>query len=209
MKMTYDHATEVYVPCVYALMIGKHEYLFSVVLHEVVFLMKLKWMPKFITTDFEIALIKAIKYEFTETILKLQKFIVSDTESNTILKNIKLVALVPTESINHTIQYIKSLLFDNSNLDIFFNYFNSTWLKKYEPSHWNINKVAYDTEFIGRTNNSIERYNRRLSDKFSRPHSKFAAFTQIIKEEFLYYEEKCCEIREKCLGNKVQTSNTQ
>ncbi|KAF0986582.1 hypothetical protein HZS_4078 [Henneguya salminicola] len=68
----------------------------------------------------------------------------------------KLIALVPTESIGHAIQYIKSLLVDNSNLDNFWNYFNNTWLKKYEPSNWNINKVANDAKFLGRTNNSIE-----------------------------------------------------
>ncbi|KAF0986581.1 hypothetical protein HZS_4077 [Henneguya salminicola] len=57
--IAYDHGTEVYVPCVYPLMNGKHEYLYSALLHEVVFLMEFRGMPKFITTDFEIALIKA------------------------------------------------------------------------------------------------------------------------------------------------------
>ncbi|KAF0989048.1 hypothetical protein HZS_7888 [Henneguya salminicola] len=81
--------------------------------------MESKWMPKFIATDFEIALINAIKSEFTESIVsgcsfhlkqaikrKLQKFGVSDTESCTILKNIELVALAPRESISHAIQYL-------------------------------------------------------------------------------------------------------
>lgn len=58
--MTFDYGTEQYVPCVYALMTGKHEYLYSVVLHEVIFLLEFKWMPKHITADFEMALIKAI-----------------------------------------------------------------------------------------------------------------------------------------------------
>lgn len=65
--MTYDLGTESFIPCVYALMSSKHEYLYSVVLHEIIFLLEFKWMPKFITCDFEIALIKALKYEFPES----------------------------------------------------------------------------------------------------------------------------------------------
>ncbi|KAF0986706.1 hypothetical protein HZS_2659 [Henneguya salminicola] len=95
--MAYDHGTEVYVHCVYAKITGKHKYLYSIVPHEVIILMEFKGMPKFITTGFEITLIKAIKYEFTESIVsgcyfhlkqalkrKLQKFRLSDTESYTI-----------------------------------------------------------------------------------------------------------------------------
>ncbi|KAF0986299.1 hypothetical protein HZS_4815 [Henneguya salminicola] len=97
-------------------MTWKHEYLYSVVLHEV-------WMPKFITTDNEIT-----QSNRRTEITKIPSIW---TELCTILKNIELVALVPTDSINHTIQYIKLLLVDNSRLDNFWNYLNNTWLKKY------------------------------------------------------------------------------
>ncbi|KAF0989055.1 hypothetical protein HZS_8054 [Henneguya salminicola] len=141
--MAYGHGTEVYVLCVYVSMTRKHEYLYSVVLCEVV------------------VFNGAIKYEFTGSIVigyyfhlkqalkqKFQKFKVYNTESYTILKNIELVALVLTEIIGHVIQYIKSLLAVDSNFENLWNYYYNTWLKKYEPSNWDINKVTNDAEFI-------------------------------------------------------------
>ncbi|KAF0985482.1 hypothetical protein HZS_7772, partial [Henneguya salminicola] len=47
--MTFYLGTQTFVPCAYALMTGKLEHLYSVVLHEVIFLLEFKWMPKYIT----------------------------------------------------------------------------------------------------------------------------------------------------------------
>ncbi|KAF0985351.1 hypothetical protein HZS_1266 [Henneguya salminicola] len=65
--MTFDLVIQTFVPCAYALMTGKLEHLYSVVLHEMIFLLEFKWMPKYITTDLEKGLIKAINYEFAES----------------------------------------------------------------------------------------------------------------------------------------------
>ncbi|KAF0988988.1 hypothetical protein HZS_2075 [Henneguya salminicola] len=107
-------------------------------------------MPKIITTDSEIALIKAIKYDFTESRVSRCYFHLKQA-----LK--QWVALVPTKSNIHAIQYIKSLYVNNSYLDNFWNYFNKTWIKKYEPSNRNIKKVANDAEeLINRLSDIIE-----------------------------------------------------
>ncbi|KAF0991091.1 hypothetical protein HZS_2035 [Henneguya salminicola] len=46
---TFDLGTQTLVPCAYALRTGKLEHLYSVVLHEMIFLLEFKWMPKYIT----------------------------------------------------------------------------------------------------------------------------------------------------------------
>ncbi|KAF0985687.1 hypothetical protein HZS_1632 [Henneguya salminicola] len=47
--MTSDLGTQTFVSCDYALMTGKLEHLYSVVFHEMIFLLEFKWMPKYIT----------------------------------------------------------------------------------------------------------------------------------------------------------------
>ncbi|KAF0990374.1 hypothetical protein HZS_6204 [Henneguya salminicola] len=46
--MTFDLGTQTFVPCAYVLITGKLEHLYSVVLHEMIFLLEFKWMPKYI-----------------------------------------------------------------------------------------------------------------------------------------------------------------
>ena len=50
---------------------------------------------------------------------------------------------------------------------IFLNYFEKTWICKYPPklrSYYNLPK-----QLISRTNNALERYNRRIGEKFNFP----------------------------------------
>ncbi|KAF0990943.1 hypothetical protein HZS_3228 [Henneguya salminicola] len=63
----YDVGTELNIPCVHALMTSKNEYLYSVVLHKLVFLMEFNWMPKYTTMDLELGMIHAINHEFPES----------------------------------------------------------------------------------------------------------------------------------------------
>ncbi|KAF0985869.1 hypothetical protein HZS_1152 [Henneguya salminicola] len=58
-----------------------------------------------------------------------------------------------------------------------------------------LSNVEY-MEISGRTNNALERYNRRLNDFFVSSHPNLASFVSIIKDEFLYPSEICKKIRQ-------------
>lgn len=205
--MVYDHATELYIPCVYALLTGKNECLYSSIFHEIIVLLEYNWMPKIITTDFEMALIKSIKYEFPESKLhgcyfhlkqailrKLINFKISNTNTNIILQSIELLTLIPVSQIPAAIQFIKQKTESEDKLDKFWIYFEKTWLKRFDPTMWNSSNLG-DGDMINRTNNALERYNRRLNDNFLNAHPRLVHFIEIIKSEFTYYMEHSNQIR--------------
>lgn len=214
--MVHDIGTELFVPCAYCLLTSKNEYLYLTAFHEIIVLTKYHWMPRIITSDFEVALISAIKHEFPESRLlccyfhlkqaierKLKKLKFSSEISSIILSNIQLLTVVPIEEINLAIQFIKTLTNDEENLSLFWDYFHNTWVKRFDPILWNFSNTD-DLDIVGRTNNALERYNRRLGDHFFNAHPNICMFISVIKNEFLYYSEKCKEIRQNFSGIRYQ-----
>lgn len=206
--MVYDQSTEVYVPCVFALMTGKNEYMYCSVLHEIIVLLEYKWMPVTITTDFEYSLIKSVKYEFPESKLhgcyfhlkqailrKLKKFNLFAENISSILERIELLTQIPEDRIEFGINYIKTAcdLRDN-NLERFWIYLISTWIHRFPPSIWGCS-VFNDKTLVNRTNNSLERFNRRLNENFINAHPNLASFIETIKTENTYYLEECNQIK--------------
>ncbi|KAF0991464.1 hypothetical protein HZS_1570 [Henneguya salminicola] len=59
--MKYDCGTELYIPCAFALVSGKNEYIYRELLHQLIILMEYILMPRTVATDFEKALISAGK----------------------------------------------------------------------------------------------------------------------------------------------------
>jgi hypothetical protein len=53
--------------------------------------------------------------------------------------------------------------------DKFWNYFVNTWMVRFPPETWNISHLLTDIEFrdllIQRTNNPLERFNKKLNDQ--------------------------------------------
>ncbi|KAF0985614.1 hypothetical protein HZS_4522, partial [Henneguya salminicola] len=142
-------------------------------------------MPQIITCDFELSLISAIKHEFLSSRLlccyfylkkaierKLKIYKVSDPNCRIILSNIELLTVVPIEEIPTVLRYISTLTVLQPEL----------------------------TSFWKRTNNALERYNRRIGENFANAHPNLASFISIIRTEFLYYSERCAEIRQNSSG---------
>ncbi|KAF0987991.1 LOW QUALITY PROTEIN: hypothetical protein HZS_7897 [Henneguya salminicola] len=92
--------------------------------------------------------------------------------------------------INQAIGYIQSLTTVEDTPNQFWAYFNRTWMVRFAPCLWNIS-----AGMMNRINNALERYNRRLNDFFANTHPNICSFVEIIKEEFLYFEERYAEIR--------------
>lgn len=210
--MVHDVGTELFVPCVYCLLTSKNEYLYLTALHEIIVLTKFNWMPRIITSDFEIALITAIKHEFPESRLlccyfhlkqsikrKLKKIKISSENSDVILSKIQLLTVVPITEISVAIEFINTLTDEQEELKVFWDYFQKTWMTRFHPVLWNLSTTE-DINIVGRTNNALERYNRRLGEHFFNAHPNLCFFISVIKKEFLYYSEKCNEIRQNSSG---------
>ncbi|KAF0986160.1 hypothetical protein HZS_6145 [Henneguya salminicola] len=91
---------------------------------------------------------------------------------------------------------------DNPNIHPFWTYFEKKWIKNYGPTLWNIRSVFNDHAFAGRTNNSVERNHRRLTENFANAHPNSAAFVEVIRKEFKYYEERITEKRQN--GSRIR-----
>ncbi|KAF0989773.1 LOW QUALITY PROTEIN: hypothetical protein HZS_5300 [Henneguya salminicola] len=188
--MTLDLGTQTFVSCAYTLMTGKLEYLYSVVLHEMIFLSELKWMPKYITPPyFEKGLINAIKYEFSKISTKKKKV---PQNIETILE---LLNLVKHRDISNAFEYIEKKIVEDLNVEKTLDLFRKDVDKKYSPVLWNVKNIFNDDAFAGRTNNSVDQYPRRLSANLANSHPHLAAFVEVIRMEFKFHEEQITEIR--------------
>lgn len=211
--MVYDIGTDSFVPCAYCLITGKNEHLYCNVFHELIVLTEYSWMPKILTLDFEKGLISAVNHQFPQSKIhgcyfhlkqslrrKLIKLKIESQKINIILSNVELLTLLPVPEIPTGIEYIKFLTgIGVNNVEMFWTYFERVWMKRYDPKIWNINSSKV-SDFAGRTNNCLERYNRRLGDFFNNAHPNLASFALVLKNEFEYYSEKTRAAREDGSG---------
>ncbi|KAF0985245.1 hypothetical protein HZS_1384 [Henneguya salminicola] len=109
--------------------------------------MEYNWMPRTVTTDFEKALISAVRQEFPQSRImgcyfhlkqalqrKLVKCRVPYSWSLTILQKIELLTVVPTHQITFAIEFIKTLTTNEEEVLKFWQYFERTWLKRFPPN---------------------------------------------------------------------------
>lgn len=81
---------------------------------------------------------------------------------------------------------------------IFWSYFRNTLIRRYPPSLWGLYSIN-DKELLRRTNNSLERYNRRLSNKFLDAHPNIISSIAVIKAEEEYYSNITKGIRSSAI----------
>jgi hypothetical protein len=68
--------------------------------------------------------------------------------------------------------------------DKFWDYFVKTWLVRYNPTVWNVNaflRESSEFQLINRTNNPLERFNRKMNDSFPTPHPTMTIFVETIR----------------------------
>lgn len=56
----------------------------------------------------------------------------------------------------------------------------STWLVLYDPKDWNVNAHTKD-EILCRSNNALERFNRKMNQAFPTAHPSMCQFVDTIK----------------------------
>ncbi|KAF0990297.1 hypothetical protein HZS_7986 [Henneguya salminicola] len=137
--------------------------------------MEYAWMPMMITVDFEYYLISSVKHEFTESKILGCYFHSYKPHIQGCPSNIELLAVLKISEVIDGINYIKSLLIEDESVEAFWNYFAKIRRKRLPPSLRNIN--AYGVYHLaGRTNNCLERYNRRIGDFLINAHPNLGAF---------------------------------
>jgi hypothetical protein len=200
--MVYDAGTNVFVPCVYCLMTAKLKHLYCIALHEIITLLDYHWTPRAITVDFEKALIAAVKYKFQHSPIvgcffhfmqairrKMKKFHVPEDDATALCRRFELLTVIPHSEIDLGIEYICEVTgTDGDNWAPFWSYFKNTWIKSFPVPLWNISLVN-ENHLAGRTNNALERYNRRFGEKFGAAHPNISAFIQVTRSEFQYFAQ--------------------
>ena len=97
-----------------------------------------------------------------------------------------------TDEVSIWVKYLKQVLSGEQYKD-FWKYFDKTWMNQFPPVLW-----AHGTdsgENIVRTNNALERYNRRLSERMVVPHGSIGVFVQVLQAEFKSYSDYVTNIR--------------
>lgn len=206
--MSYEPATRLYIPCAWCLMTSKSEYMYWFILQELLGLMDWDWEPKVCIVDFEFALIKSIKmqlkktkvigcfFHFKQALLKRMKKIGMNEENiNKISNDLNFLTILKKKELQKGLSYLEAIYNSTEpKFKKFLNYFKKVWLKKFPFELWNINFKG-NKKLITRTNNPLERYNRRLNEQFSTSHPNILKFVYILKNEEEFYSKLSRGIR--------------
>ena len=164
--------------------------------------LKYRWKPAVVVVDYEKALLNSVAYQFpgSKTVgcyfhyrqalqRKLAKFGVAGRMAEEIMARLEaLTAVEDREFLNELECLERDPEFASAASSRFFLYFRRTWIVRFPPSLWR--NVASDPEDNGaRTNNCLERYNRRLGEVFLNAHPSLSAFVAAIQGEEEFYSD--------------------
>jgi hypothetical protein len=212
--MIYDDETDLYVPAVYILLDNKSQWTYWHALHFILVETETKFNPLTVTTDFEQALLNAVKeqlpnahrvgclFHFKQAIRRrMQKLHIPEDEISSAMKKgviDELTTLKRTE-IDKKIKKLKKQYVKGNSKDKwteFFNYFANTWMKKYAFDTWNVSNLQErDIRVYNRTNNALEAFNRTLGGQFSSPNPNLLHFIQVIKKISIEYAREITNIK--------------
>ncbi len=119
-----------------------------------------------------------------------------------------LLTVIPiNEIVTKGIPYLRSKLDKRHGgsvelWDLFWVYFQKTWIKKFKPALWNVHHLLKKgVSMRNRTNNPLERYNRTMKTLFPVPHPSVEQFVEVIKKEADRFLE---EGRDILLGHQAR-----
>ncbi|CAF2033380.1 unnamed protein product [Rotaria magnacalcarata] len=186
------------VPVAFGLLVGKKASTYKQIFNELKTIASRKGMnfsPAVIMSDFESALVSAVKSEFPSSqhkccffhfcqaiyrqmqTLGLQQYYGSDETFRLLCRKIMALALMPLDKVLNGLEGIKSSaqnLF-NSEMSKLLEYFEKNWLSNIEL--WNL--FGFDS----RTNNACEGYHNRVSSRLHRRHPNIWQLINFMKME--------------------------
>ncbi|CAF4382457.1 unnamed protein product [Rotaria sp. Silwood2] len=155
--------------------------------------------PKQVVSDFESALVSAVRATFPNashtgcnfhfvqavhrniTNLGLASEYTHDENIRDQCRQLMALSLMPIAEVEKQFKRIRALA--SPSLDDLFVYFERQWISGCVPlSLWNANESDH------RTNNIAEAYNRRFGTRIMKKHSNFWSFIQLIQDEHLRFE---------------------
>ena len=135
--MAHDTSTNVHVPCAWALMSGRDEFLYCEVLHVLVVALDYHWSPRAVVVDFEKALVRAVQYQFPESRItgcwfhfrqalhrKIVKLGIERDVENLIMQNLEQLTEYSGEDIVRQLAAMEATIVQsNPSLALFWDYF--------------------------------------------------------------------------------------
>lgn len=206
--MAYDKSTSLYVPIFYVLLQSKLEKAYFHALQLCISASDWQFVARTVTCDFEQALLGAVEGNFPSAPIvgcvfhwkqalrrkmisyRIPKDVISSLMSADGLINI--LTHCPIEEIEvKAIPYIRERFDEGEykeNFNAFWKYFLTTWMKLFKPDHWNVHALTDKSDdVINRTNNPLERFNRRMKNAFPAAHPSMAVFVNTIKDLSVEY----------------------
>jgi hypothetical protein len=217
--MAHDKSTSMYVPTFYVLMQTKKEVAYKHAFRMCAAATDDTMDIITATCDFERGMINALKDKFKKPIIgcefhwkqairrKLLELNVSREKISTLVDAtglLNLLTVIPIDEIeNKGIPYIREHFNegqDKPKFDTFWKYFVSTWMTQYNPEDWNVHgrnnvDATSDGFILNRTNNPLERFNRKLNGCFPNRHPTVVQFVMGIKKLSLSYVQELSNIR--------------
>ena len=211
--MVYIPLYDLYVPMFYVLLQSKDYEVYWYAIHSCIVASGWVLRSKTWTCDFEAGLLKAMKEQFPEGYAvgclfhwkqslrrKLMELNVSLEKISELMCEdglINLLTVVPlSEIVNKAIPFIRANFDEgkfSKQFDKFWAYFTRYWMSDFMGILWNITNIPadkFEDVVINRTNNPIERYNRRLNMKFPGvAHPSMVHFVEVLRDEALFYVE--------------------
>lgn len=229
--MIYEYNSSLYIPIFYVLMNGKTEIEYYYALQQIYNATGFGMVTASVSCDFEKALISAVskRYEKVKIVgclfhfkqslrrrLVQEKIDDSDIKELMSSSGVELLTIIPvTDVVTFGIPYLKSKHVDKLNLPNyrrFWAYFEKTWLLMYDPKLWNVYDTLKDAseddaiKIVCRTNNPLERYNKRIND--IPPHPSMATFIDHIKKEAHSYLKEYEDIKKNAKTRVERTFPT-
>jgi hypothetical protein len=116
------------------------------------------------------------------------------------------LTLIPEDEIlTKGIAYVESVVGSSPKWDLFWKYFKKTWIQTFPPRSWNIRALPESlVEDLNRTNNPLERYNRKLNDEFrGSGHPPLLSFIEGIRRHSTEYIQLIRDVQQ----NRVKVSH--
>jgi hypothetical protein len=199
-----------YVPIFYVLLQSKKTYAYYHALQQCICASDWKLEATTFTSDFEQAIMSQLKQQFPEGVgifcyfhfkqalgRKLKEFghpqwlITALIGAEGVMN---MLTEIPIAEIEKGIAYCRRET-DNieylPKLDAFWRYFRATWLVRYRPEDWNVEAHRNEdtlVTLINRTNNPLERFNRKMNNAFPNAHPSMNEFVTTIKRISCEYQ---------------------
>lgn len=202
--MIYHPGTEMYVPIFYVLLQSKKTHAYYHALQQCICASDWKLEAMTYTSDFEQAIMSQLKFQFPEGVgifclfhfkqalgRKLKEFGIPKGLINALIGPegvMNMLTEIPISEMEKGIEYCrwKTDSIDHlAKLNSFWKYFRSTWLVRYRPEDWNVESYRNEDTLltlINRTNNPLERFNRKMNQAFPNAHPSMNDFVDTIKK---------------------------